>query len=195
MMCGAEAHRRLFDQSMEGGAWAMGKAKRTLDPLSVTPRNHATASLYAYTPWVLQGRGGNWLVWNIGRRFVNHLAHIGTYTTPRSPFIGTPCLVDADCGFTASGSRGSCYTFRAADEETHGFCTIPCAGSCPDRTGEATTFCIELDLGRGQCVSKAEAINDQCSDLPGTRIEERDRFVGTTNATRTEAWVCAPDFL
>ena len=34
--------------------------------------NHATASLYAYTPWVLVNTGGNWLVWNITRKYEQH---------------------------------------------------------------------------------------------------------------------------
>lgn len=41
------------------GEWRKNHAKRTSDPLVVTPKNDATAALYAYTPWVLQGRGGN----------------------------------------------------------------------------------------------------------------------------------------
>ena len=32
--------------------WAVGIAKDTLDPCSVTPANRATAALYTYTPWV-----------------------------------------------------------------------------------------------------------------------------------------------
>lgn len=71
--CGAATMRRWFDASIEGdGIFTRGVSKRTLDPLTVTPANHATASLYAYTPWVLVGRGGNWLVWNVTRKYVNH---------------------------------------------------------------------------------------------------------------------------
>ena len=71
--CAATTLRRWYDGSVAGtGIWVKGRAKRTLDPLTVTPANHATASLYAYTPWVLQGSGGNWLVWNITRRYASH---------------------------------------------------------------------------------------------------------------------------
>ena len=36
----------------------------------------ATAALYAYTPWVLVGRGGTWLVWNVTKKYANHaIAH------------------------------------------------------------------------------------------------------------------------
>jgi hypothetical protein len=72
--CAARTLRRWYDASIDGtGQWRMGKSGRTLDPATVTPANHATASLYAYTPWVLTGRGGNWLVWNVTRKYVRHL--------------------------------------------------------------------------------------------------------------------------
>jgi hypothetical protein len=73
LTCGAHTLRRWFDGSEDGsGQWKKGSARRTLDPRTVTPANHATASLYAYTPWVLVGRGGNWLVWNISKKYVRH---------------------------------------------------------------------------------------------------------------------------
>lgn len=72
--CAATTLKRWYDGSIAGnGLWVKGRSKRTLDPLSVTPRSHATASLYAYTPWVLTGSGGNWLVWNVTRRYLRHL--------------------------------------------------------------------------------------------------------------------------
>ena len=73
LVCGAETMRKLYDASVDGsGQWRRGVTRRTLDPRSVTPANHATASLYAYTPWVLVSRGGNWLVWNVTRKYVRH---------------------------------------------------------------------------------------------------------------------------
>jgi hypothetical protein len=71
--CGAKILRKWYDASADGtGQWRKDTSRRTLDPKSVTPRNHATASLYAYTPWVLVNRGGNWLVWNVSRKYVRH---------------------------------------------------------------------------------------------------------------------------
>jgi hypothetical protein len=71
--CAARVLRKWYDGSVAGdGLWVKGRAKRTLDPLSVTPKNHATATMYAYTPWVLVGRGGNWLVWNVQRKYFRH---------------------------------------------------------------------------------------------------------------------------
>jgi hypothetical protein len=73
MLCGAETLRKWYDGSEDGtGQWRKGVSRKTLDPKTVTPANHATASLYAYTPWVLVGRGGNWLVWNVTRKYVRH---------------------------------------------------------------------------------------------------------------------------
>lgn len=78
LTCGANTMRRWFDGSVDGtGQWRMGVTRKTLDPRSVTPANHATASLYAYTPWVLVGTGGNWLVWNVTRKYVRHAEAMG----------------------------------------------------------------------------------------------------------------------
>lgn len=78
LVCGAKILRRWYDASIAGtGQWEKDSTRRTLDPTSVTPRNHATASLYAYTPWVLVGRGGNWLVWNVTRKYVRHAEAAG----------------------------------------------------------------------------------------------------------------------
>jgi hypothetical protein len=78
LVCAAKTLRRWYDASADGtGAWRKGVPKRTLDPRTVTPANHATATLYAYTPWVLVGSGGNWLVWNVTRKYVRHVEALG----------------------------------------------------------------------------------------------------------------------
>lgn len=70
LTCAAHTLRRWYDESAAGtGHWRKDKTRRSEDDYAVTPVNHATASLYAYTPWVLPGRGGNWLVWNVTRKF------------------------------------------------------------------------------------------------------------------------------
>lgn len=68
-------------------------------------------------------------------------------------WIGGPCTVDADCdyaeGFCAPG----------------GFCSLPCTLErpyCPDRTGNATTFCIDLGSGEGGCVAQCDPSAPQC---------------------------------
>ena len=71
--CAGATLRRWYDASIDAnGEWRKGHTKSTLDPLRVTPGSHATASFYAYTPWVLTGRGGTWLAWNVTRKYVRH---------------------------------------------------------------------------------------------------------------------------
>ncbi|MBA3540395.1 MAG: hypothetical protein H0T79_12345 [Deltaproteobacteria bacterium] len=62
------------------------------------------------------------------------LPRLHNTTAPVAKFIGDSCQTNADCAFTASGAAGRCHAA--------GFCTISCAGSCPDATGKAPTFCI-----------------------------------------------------
>jgi peptidoglycan-N-acetylglucosamine deacetylase len=105
---------------------------------------------------------------------------------PPVPFIGDACTTDAQCAFTASGQPGRCHPA--------GFCTIACAGSCPDLAGKAATFCIAdaRSPATGMCVSKAATQNAACTTLPGTVNRTEPRFVGTSGATAATANVCAP---
>lgn len=76
--CAAHVLRKLYDESEDGsGEWRKGHTKKTLDPKTVTPATNATAALYGYTPWVLVGRGGTWLAWNVTRKFVAHADALG----------------------------------------------------------------------------------------------------------------------
>lgn len=71
LRCAASKLRKHFDGSRLGtGAWRKGTSRRSLDRIAVTPGNHATAALYAYTPWV--GNGGNTLVFNVTLKFTAH---------------------------------------------------------------------------------------------------------------------------
>jgi hypothetical protein len=83
LQCGAETMRKWYDRSIDGtGQWRKDVSRKTLDPRTVTPANHATASLYAYTPWVLVGRGGTWLAWNVTRKYVSFAEREGLVTPP-----------------------------------------------------------------------------------------------------------------
>ena len=83
LRCGADVLATQLAASQDGsGGWVKGRSRTTSDPLRVTPSTHATAALYAYTPWVLVGRGGNWLVWNVTRRFLKHFDEAGTLHLP-----------------------------------------------------------------------------------------------------------------
>jgi peptidoglycan/xylan/chitin deacetylase (PgdA/CDA1 family) len=100
-------------------------------------------------------------------------------------FVGDPCATDTDCAFTAGGKPGWCL------DET--LCVIDCAGSCPDKAGEATTFCIadsRPGIEGGVCVSKAGTLNAQCTTTPGLAALDEDRYVGMSTATAAVATVC-----
>jgi len=78
LVCGAKILRKWYDASVAGtGQFRVGRSTRTLDPRTVSPVNHATASLYQYTPWVSVGRGGNWLVWNVTKKYTRHAVSEG----------------------------------------------------------------------------------------------------------------------
>ena len=73
LQCAGEKLRELFDLSASGrGWWQRNSGRHSSDGSWINPQNHATAALYAYTPWVLEGRGGNWLVWKILKEFESH---------------------------------------------------------------------------------------------------------------------------
>jgi len=83
LRCAIDVLDEQLGLSRDGtGQWRLGSPRKTLDPISITPRTHATAALYAYTPWVLVGRGGNWLVWNVTRKYLKHFDDAGTLSLP-----------------------------------------------------------------------------------------------------------------
>ena len=83
LRCAAEVLSSKFAESQsDSGLWNKGKTRNTDDPLAVTPGSNATAALYAYTPWVLLNTGGNWLVWNVSRRFLKAFDDAGALNLP-----------------------------------------------------------------------------------------------------------------
>lgn len=110
------------------------------------------------------------------------------------PWIGTPCEVgEGTCDFEAGGIRAECLGFEDGEGETHGFCSIPCAGTCPDLDGHATTFCVEVE-DAGQCVAKSDSTyNDNCESIPGTRAKYKSRHTGSSGVSSSSASVCVPD--
>ncbi len=198
--CAAATLEKRFNGSVDGSwAWKRGVGKNSLDGIRVTPSSHATAALYAYTPWVLRGRGGNWLVWNITKKFLGHIPDSDTGGTPGPVetenlplWIGKPCLRDDECGFSHNENFGFCYDFLdVATSTSRGFCSLVCEGFCPDKAGAATTFCMEADVGGiGICTAKSESTNAFCADVPGTIPTEVDRYIGTSTAPAGTATVC-----
>ena len=60
--CAAGTLRRMVDRAgtPQGtvSGWKVGETKKSLDDVSITPANAATAALYTYTPWVGETGGG-----------------------------------------------------------------------------------------------------------------------------------------
>lgn len=110
----------------------------------------------------------------------------GGGSQPASPWIGSACQSDADCGFSSVGAQGFCFLASG----TSGFCSLVCDGYCPDQTGRSTTFCVAKATGGGMCVVEAGAPNHDCADLPGTQPYEMDRFIQTSSAPAATAEVC-----
>ncbi len=85
--CAGELTRSYLDDLDAGqptiSGWAVGQAKNTLDPQTITPRNLATAVLYTYTPWVgdrdVGGNPapfGNFLFWQVWVQYANTLGYV-----------------------------------------------------------------------------------------------------------------------
>lgn len=110
---------------------------------------------------------------------------------PTSPWIGSRCQSDADCPYSASNAQGFCHTYLVGDGTAAGFCSLPCAGYCPDRAGSARTFCVSDAAGGGLCAVVAGPLNNTCADLPGTQVSEMQRYVGSTSVPKVTASVCA----
>ena len=101
------------------------------------------------------------------------------------PFVGDACASTEDCGFSHRGTAAFCLT---------GYCSLACAGACPDRAGKAPTFCVQNPNAAdgGVCVSKSSPLNEQCEALPGTIEADVERFVGASGIAASRADVCLP---
>lgn len=100
-------------------------------------------------------------------------------------WIGAECNADSDCNYDG----GAC---RRSASDAHGTCTRACTSTCPDRAGEAPTFCVRdpASPAAGICVPQASTtFNNECA-----RFEGRLRFaakVARPNASAS-ADVCVP---
>lgn len=117
----------------------------------------------------------------------DNLLQNSRFISPNLPWIGTVCEPGNDdtCDFSYGNAEGTCY-------DGGGYCVMSCAGTCPDRYGHATTFCVANPDGGGMCVPKSEEANGFCADVPGTVAETRDRYVGTSGVGAASAVVCVP---
>lgn len=99
-------------------------------------------------------------------------------------WIGSTCTTDASCDFNADAE---CL----AGDGNGSVCTLPCEGTCPDKSGYGVTFCASVN-DEGLCARKADASNHQCGDLPGTIATPVERFVGNSSSPAATATVCLP---
>lgn len=94
---------------------------------------------------------------------------------PHDGWIGGSCIDDSTCG------GATCEP-----DLPDGFCSEICDGLCPDRTGRATTFCVDLDFDDGgRCVARCTTDYD-CRQ--GYACEPRERF----NEPDVVRSVCVP---
>jgi len=94
---------------------------------------------------------------------------------PHDGWIGGSCETDLTCGGTT-----------CEPDLPGGFCTQACTSTCPDQSGRATTFCIDLDIGdEGSCVNQCSTSVD-CRQ--GYTCEPKERY----NDPSTVRTVCVP---
>ena len=161
--CGARLLRsyisELDTQGQTISGWKVGDSKLTSDETAIVPRNRATAALYTYTPWVLMGSGGNWLFWNVMRRFSRQLLKY----RPNHRWIGGPCQTANDCGYDGAICLGQHPNTGNPNVGVArpGICSLTCESTCPDSNQPytATTICavdVENDIGLtgGLCLSR-----------------------------------------
>lgn len=112
----------------------------------------------------------------------------------RDAWVGDLCRSDNDCGFSTDDGLGRCFLSHEPASGL-GFCTVDCAGYCPDRSGKATTFCVGASLlggSGGVCVSKSDSENAWCQSPTGFTAVAADRYIGRSGARAAEADVCLP---
>jgi hypothetical protein len=176
LACAADVFRSYADDLEAGGTtvagFKPGLATRVLDGVRVTPANRATAMLYTYTPWIQEGVGGNWLFWNIWRRYSVALGYQRGLSAPfNEGFIGGACAADDECYYQGGVCRD-------------GACSLSCTSLCPDRSGGfASTFCVTMpDDGLGWCVARCDdRLSETGCDL-GQTCESRTRHGDSTVA-------------
>ncbi len=109
-------------------------------------------------------------------------------------FIGTDCGADETvCDFSSASEDAICVDWADdASSGPHGFCSIHCESSCPDRFGFASTFCADLAGEPGVCAATPGPENGFCADIEGSTAQVVPQFVGTSGTEPTWKGVCAP---
>ncbi len=181
--CAARLFRNYLIQMENTGrsvsGWGPGIGRNTSEGERIVPASNATAALYTYTPWILPGTGGNWLFWNVTRRFSWQLLR----DRPNHHWVGGPCVTNEDCPF----AEGLCTTSIMDGAGAAGFCTRPCETVCPDSKQPHTqvTTCVAasefgLEMETGFCTSR-------CSGVEGDRVGHCPYATICQNAARPDS--------
>jgi hypothetical protein len=162
------------------GGWGPGVTSTTLDGVAVTPKDDSTAALYQYTPLVaLEQAGGNWLFWNLWRKYAAFVGYGGAKGAPQGAWIGDACTASGACVY--GGTAGTCAT-----QFPGGLCTLTCTGSCPTAMGQAQTFCADFGSQGGFCLAVCNPADPQCRTGYGCKS------VAQTGNAGTSQYVCFP---
>ena len=185
--CAGRLFRSYIDQLERRGTtvsgWAVNEGKRTSDEELIVPKNRATAALYTYTPWVLTGTGGNWLFWNVMRRFSRQLLK----NRPNHRWIGGPCSSADDCGY----ADAICMNISDENDDAQptGVCSLECDRLCPDslQPYTSTTICVAdvnlgSDQGTGVCVSRCVETSRGSTCLDPLVCQDSQRFGGESDS-------------
>jgi hypothetical protein len=163
------------------GGWGPGVTSTTLDGVAVTPKDDSTSALYQYTPVVAVGQaGGNWLFWNLWRKYAAFVGYGGAKNPPPSSWIGDACTASSACVYGATA--GTCAT-----QFPGGLCTLACTGSCPTAMGQAQTFCASFGSQGGFCLPVCDPADPQCRTGYGCKS------VAQAGSGGTSKYVCFPD--
>ena len=159
--CSAQKFRELYDMSADGsGWWRKDLGKSSLDGYWIVPKSHASASLYAYTPWVLIGSGGTWLAWKTARLFDVHIYE------NRLDEINPP---------SSSNQVNSCVSYSDLSAQHPGYTAVIQASAHNWIAGcGANEFCPEKPLTRAEgavILAKAFGINSRSTQHSFTDIQ------------------------
>jgi len=166
--CAGSLFRQYLDRISTQGetitGWGPGIPRQTSEGITVVPKNAATAALYTYTPWILEGSGGNWLFWNVYRKYTSEVLR----GRPNYQWVGSSCQSSTTCNFEGGLcmiAETSCEEDSWCEEtvstvsweparderygpipESAGVCSTPCSLYCNDSTTPftATTFCAVI---------------------------------------------------
>ena len=99
------------------------------------------------------------------------------------------CAKDADCAFPGGVCKTNLWSGR-------GFCTKACTSTCPDKTGQPTSFCVTdpEDASKGICTLKPAPTANGCHRYEGfVEVAGIKRFGGTKTSNAclpgTEHWI------